>query len=258
MFFRTSSRPSPLARWLHLAALVALLVSTHFGSLSAQAQSPAQVKRSRNVPGQRAVVIDERLSALRTRPDIKAPLTQRLRRGRVVGLLGLSRGKQGGPRFQYIAVTRNTRGWILAEALVRPGHEGDAERLMKLINEANDDFMRARLARLCADEFRHTAAASQALLALGQAAEHAAERLSREAKRRAGDEDPGAGISKRDYLLNYAGLDRYNRAGITFDYDEAAERIVYDGGAYRELLRKYPRSAEAQEARQRLEKLGKR
>jgi hypothetical protein len=54
-------------------------------------------------------------------------------------------------------------------------------------------------------------------------------------------------------LLNYAGLDRYNRIGITFDYDTAAERIVYDGAAYRELLRKYPRSAEANEARQRLE-----
>jgi hypothetical protein len=56
-------------------------------------------------------------------------------------------------------------------------------------------------------------------------------------------------------MLNYVGLDRYNKLGITFDYDEASERLLYDGGAYYEILRNYPRSQEAIEARARLERL---
>ncbi len=56
-------------------------------------------------------------------------------------------------------------------------------------------------------------------------------------------------------MLSFNGLDRYNRAGVTFDYDEARDLIVYDGAAYRELLRRYPRSAEAAIARERLAKL---
>jgi len=205
----------------------------------------AQTRRKTFVPGQRAIVIDDRLSALRAQADVKAPLQQRLRRGRAVGILGAKRGKDG-QQFLRVAVSRNTRGWVLAEAVVKSGSAPDAERLLKLIEETTDDFAKARLARLCADEFRATKQAPRCLVALAEAAEHAAERLTRDAKRRVGDEEPGAGLSKRDYFLNFAGLDRYNRGGVTFDYDEAAERIVYDGAAYRELQRRYPKSAEAQ------------
>jgi hypothetical protein len=128
---------------------------------------------------------------------------------------------------------------------------------MKLIEETRDEFVKARLAKLCADEFRNTKFGPKALVILGEAAESAAERLTRDAKRRVGDDEPNAGLGKRDYLLNYAGLDRYNRIGVTFDYDEAADRMVYDGAAYRELLRRYPRSDEARGTREKLEKLGK-
>ena len=217
----------------------------------------AQTKRKTYVPGQRAVVVEERLSALRVQADVKAPLEQRLRRGRAVGVLGAKRGKDG-QQFLRVAVSRNTRGWLLAAAVVKSGNAADAERLLKLIEETNDDFTKARLARLCADEFRTTRQAPRCLLLLGESAEHAAERLTRDSKRRVGDEEPSAGLSKRDYFLNFAGLDRYNRAGVTFDYDPVAERISYDGGAYRELLRRYPRSEEVKEAREKLEVKAKR
>jgi hypothetical protein len=211
----------------------------------------AQTRRKVYVPGQRAVVFDERLSALRARPDVKAALGQRLRRGRAVGILGTTIGKDGA-KFLRVAVSRNTRGWVLADAVVRPGHAADAERLMKLIEETDDEFTKARLAKLCAEEFRSTKFAPKALMILGAAGESAAERLTRDAKRRTGEDEPNAGIRKRDHLLNYVGLDRYNRIGVTFDYDEASNRVVYDGAAYRELLRRYPRSDEAQVAREKL------
>lgn len=208
----------------------------------------AQTKRKTSVTGRRAIVVDERLSVLRTQPDVKAQLKQRLRRGRVIGILAIRKAKDGG-QFLQVSVTRNTRGWILAEAVVKSGDSADAARLLKLIEESEDDFIKARLAKLCAEEFRLTAPAPSCLLKLGEAAERAADRLTRDAKRRVGNQEPSTGLSKRDYFLNFTGLDRYNRIGVMFDYDQSADRIVYDGVAYRELLRRYPNSAEAEIAK---------
>lgn len=208
----------------------------------------AQTKRKTPVTGQRAIVVDERLSVLRTQPDVKAQLKQRLRRGRVIGILATRKARDGG-QFLQISVTRNTRGWILAEAVVKSGNSADAARLLKLIEESEDDFIKARLAKLCAEEFRSTAPAPRCLLKLGEAAERAAERLTRDAKRRVGNEEPSTGLSKRDYFLNFTGLDRYNRIGVMFDYDQSADRIIYDGAAYRELLARYTNSAEAETAK---------
>jgi hypothetical protein len=237
--------------------VVAALTLTFCTSHTARAQTFAVKQRRQFVPGRRAVVIDDRLAALRAAPDIKAPLVQRLRQSRAVGIIGPARAGRGGLRFYPVAVTRNTRGWLVAEAVIRPRHAQDAARLMKLIEETDDAFARARLGRLCADEFRGMAVAPRALLALGRAAEEAAARLTRDARRWAGvaAEEAGGRLGGREYALNYVGLDRYNRLGVTFNYDETTGRIVYDGAAYRELVRKYPRSAEAKEARERLMKV---
>ncbi len=218
-----------------------------------------QAKRNVLLPGRHAIVFDERVSALRAQPDVKAPLVQRLRRGRVVGVLGATRNKAGA-RFLRVAISRNTQGWILTDAIARPGSPADAEKLIRFIEETNDDFTKAKLAQLCADEFRATKLAPRALLILGDSAQRAAERLTRDAKRRIGDEEAIGGIrglSRRFYFLNFVGLDRYNRIGVTFDFDQAEDRIVYDRGAYRELLRRYPRSDEARTAREKLDGLVK-
>lgn len=228
---------------------------TIFTTISAQTFSPK--KRKQNFPGQRAIIYDERLSALRTEPDVKAQLVSRLRRNREIGIIGTPRSTNGGPLFYPVAISRNVRGWVIAEALARPQRGHDAARLMSLIEDTKDDFGRARLARLCADQYRGLEFAPRALLALGEAAERAASKLSRDAQKRVGDPDETLDrrISEREYMLNYVGLDRYNKLGITFDYDEANQRLIYDGGAYREILKKYSRSAEAIEAKARLEKL---
>ena len=233
--------------------LIRTLFATLFVVISTSFISEAQTKRKLFIPGRRAVVVDERLSALRTQPDAKSKIKQRLRRGRAVGILGAATA-QNGTRFLLVAMSRNTRGWVLAEAITRAGNAADAERLLKLIEETEDDFAKARLARLCADEFRATGVAPKALMILASAAEKAADRLTREARRRSGDEEPKAGLNKRDYFLNYVGLDRYNRIGVMFDFDENGDRIVYDGRAYRELLRRYPKSDDAKTAIERVAK----
>jgi hypothetical protein len=215
----------------------------------------AQSSRKVVLPGPRGVIFDERISALRVRPDVKAPIKQRMRRGRRVGILG-SRTARDGAKFFRVAVSRNTYGWVLADAVIRPGVAADAQRLMRLIEETRDDFTKLRLARICADEFKSTGFAPKALMILGEAAESEAGKLSRDALRRIGEADlkslPIAGLTRRGFILSYVGLDRYNRIGVTFDYDTASDRIVYDGAAYRELLRLYPRSAEARTAREKL------
>jgi hypothetical protein len=237
-----------------LTALGAVVVMFTIVFTSASAQTFAIKKRKQHIPGQQAIVYDERLSALRTQPDVKAQLISRLHRDRAVGIIGAPRSTNGGPLFYPVAISRNVRGWIIAEALARPQRGQDATRLMSLLEDTKDEFVRARLARLYADQYRGLALAPRALLALGQASEQAATKLSREAKRRVGelDETLDKNLSDRAYMLNYVGLDRYNKLGITFEYDEARERLVYDGDAYRELLKKYPRSPEAAEANTRL------
>jgi hypothetical protein len=60
------------------------------------------------------------------------------------------------------------------------------------------------------------------------------------------------GAPAASYFLNYNGLDRYRRLGVVFDFDPASQSYRYDGAAFREILRRHPRSPEAEEARRRL------
>ncbi len=196
-----------------------------------------------SLPGRRGVIVDERLSAIRAAPDAKARLIQRPGRGRAVGILG-SRRTAGGERYYRVAISRNRRGWILQDAVARSGHAADAEKVLGLIGEKTDDYSRAALARLCASEFRRTQVAPKCLLRLAESAGRAADRLTRDAARRL---DPARmqPEERRLFFLNYSGLDRYNRLGIHFDFDAGSNRLVYDGAAGRELMRRYPRSPEA-------------
>jgi hypothetical protein len=238
-------------------ALVCVICLTLSLLATTSAQTFSIKKRKKSIPGQRAVVYDDRLSALRTEPDVKAQLVMRLHRDREVGILGAARSVPGGPLFLPVAVSRNVRGWIIAEAIARPQREQDAARLMSLLEDTKDDFARARLARLCAEQYRGSELAARALLTLGEAAERAASKLSREAQKRVGtaEETLEKNLRERDYLLNYVGLDRYNKLGITFDYDTVSEQLIYDGGAYREILKKYPRSVAVKDAQDRLARL---
>lgn len=221
-----------------LGCLLAVWVFLYAGA----ALTPGRAKPF--IPGRRALVIDERISSLRERPDSRAAIIQRLRRGREVGIVGYGTGA-GGTRFLRVAVSRNREGWVLADAIAVPGKSADSRRLLRLIDETADDFARVRLARLCADEFRNSPAAPAALLRLAEAADRIAERLTLDAAKKLGSDPPIPGLKARDIFLNFSGLDRYSRIGLTFDFSEEEGRFVYDGKARREILRKYPRSEEA-------------
>jgi hypothetical protein len=216
----------------------------------------AYPQRKRRAPagGQQAVVIDERLAALRDEASLTARLVQRLSRGRAVSITGARRGVEG-TSFYHVAVTRRTRGWLPAESLASPTRAGDDERFLRLIR-GSEEFARIARARIFLENFPRSPLRPAVLLLLGDEAEAAASRLSRDAVRRLDAREMAAGGAPLEsYFLNFNELDRYNKQGITFVFDRAAKRFRYDGASWREIVRRYPRSPEAAEARRRLDAL---
>jgi hypothetical protein len=218
--------------------------------------APPAFAQKKRLPrgGNIAVVADERLAALRAAPSLSAHLIRRLSRGRFVSVRATKRNHEG-LFFCHVVVTRRTSGWIQNEALVMSARVGDDERLAHLIG-GTDEFERIARARIFLDTFSRSALRPKVLLALGDAAEEAAGQLTREATRRfERREIPTDGAPEFSYYLNYNGLDRYNRQGVTFSFDREKRQFHYDGAAWRDILRKYPSSQEATEAAKRLQNL---
>ena len=213
----------------------------------------ASAQKLRAPPGGHvAVVADERLAALRSVPEPSARLLRRLSRGRLVSIRGASRSRDG-LVFYHVAVTRRTSGWLQSEAVIASWRSGDDRRLLRLIGGA-DEFDRVARARIFLDAFQRSSLRPRVLLIFGDAAEEAAAKLSREAERRFEKRElPADGAPEFSYYLNYSGLDRYNRQGVTFTFDRSAKQFHYDGAAWREIIQRYPNSPEAVEGKKRLE-----
>lgn len=201
--------------------------------------------------GRLAVVVDERLAALRATPQPNGKLVRRLSRGRLVAIRSFKTTADG-ITFLLVNVTRRTHGWIQRDAVVTPSRSGDDRRLLILI-QRSDGFDRIARARIFLDHFPHSPVRPEVLLLLGDTAESLAEKLSLDAARRL-KEDLGD-APEFSYYLNYTGLDRYNRQRVGFVFDKTTKRFHYDGAAWRELIRVYPRSFAASEARKRLDLL---
>lgn len=226
----------------HKLALCLLLV---FIPITASAQ------RKPPVGGRLAIVVDERLAALRTAPQLTGKLVRRLGRGRLVAVRSLKTGPDG-VTFFLVNVTRRTRGWIQREALVSPSRLGDDRRLFDLIR-GSQGFDRISRSRIFLDHFPRSPLRPEVLLLLGDSAEEAAEKLSKSAARTINKSMNAA--PEFTYYLNYSSLDRYNRLRITFVFDQSTKLLHYDGAAWRELIRRYPKTPQAAEARKRLEVL---
>ena len=215
---------------------------------------PLTTFAKRRVPagGRLAVVVDERLSALRATPELNGVLLRRVGRGAFVAIRGEKKNRAG-VVFYRVNVTSRTSGWMQREALVSASRSGDDARLLRLI-KGSDDFDRIVRARIFLNTFSFSELRPEVLMIYAQAAEDVASRLSRDASRRLDENEMNAGGAPLfSYYLNFNELDRYNRQGITFLFDAREKRFRYDGEAWQELVRRYPKSPEAVEARKRLE-----
>ena len=233
-----------------LSVPVKRIAAAAFVLLLTTSVSEAQKRRRPPAVGSAAVVVDERLSALRDAPGPAAGLVRRLGRGSFVAVTG--ERAAGGITYLRVLLTRRTSGWLQAEAVVRPSRAGDDARLLRLVR-GSAEFDRLARARIMLEAFPRSTLRPAALLIFGDAAAEAAERLTREARRRL---DPGemsaGGASPASYYFNYNGLDRYRRLGVVFDFDPTSRRYRYDGAAFREILRRHPHTPEAAEASARL------
>jgi len=198
--------------------------------------------------GRLAVVVDERLAALRATPQLNGTLVRRLSRGRLVAVRS-SKITGDGITILLVNVSSRTHGWIQRDAVVSPTRSGDDRKLLTLIQHS-DGFDRIARARIFLDYFPRSPFRPEILLLLGDTAESLAAKLSQDAARRLNDDLGDA--PEFTYYLNYTGLDRYNRQHVGFVFDKTTKRFHYDGAAWRELIRRYPRTHQASIARERL------
>jgi hypothetical protein len=197
--------------------------------------------------GRLGVVVDERLAALRATPQLNGKLVRRLSRGRLVAIRSFN--TSDGVTFLLVNVSSRTHGWIQREAVVSPSRSGDDRRLLTLIQRSTG-FDRLARARIFLDHFPRSPVRPEVLLLLGDTAESLAEKLSLDAARRLKDDLGDA--PEFSYYLNYTGLDRYNRQRVGFVFDRTTKRFHYEGAAWRELIRRYPKTSQAAEARKRV------
>jgi hypothetical protein len=207
--------------------------------------------------GRLAIVVDERLAALRREPRLNGRLVKRLSRGRLVAIRA-SRKTADGVVFLLVNVTTRTHGWIQREAVVSAGRTEDDRFLLDLI-KASHGFDRIARARIFLDHFPRSPLRPQVLLLLSNTAEEMAAKLSRDAAKRLqefnGRAETAGTAPEFSYFLNYSALDRYNRQRVLFIFNRTTKRFHYDGAAWRELIRRYPKTPEATEARERLAQL---
>jgi hypothetical protein len=198
--------------------------------------------------GRLAIVVDERLAALRATPQLTGRLVRRLGRGRLVAIRSMKTGPDG-IAFFLVNVTRRTHGWIQREAVASPSRTGDDLKLLGLIQHS-EGFDRISRARIFLDHFPRSPLRPAVLLLLGDSAEEAADSLTKSAARRLNEMTKAA--PEFSYFLNYSGLDRYNRLRVKFVFDKSTKHFHYDGAAWRELTHRYPKTPQAAEARKRL------
>jgi len=199
--------------------------------------------------GRLAVVVDERLAAVRATPQLTGKLVRRLGRGRMVAVRS-ARTSPDGITFFLVNVSSRTHGWIQREALASPSHAGDDRKLLELI-KSSEGFDRISRARIFLDHFQRSSFGPEVLLLLGDTAEEVSSQLTTAATRKLNE--PLGSAPEFSYFLNYTGLDRFNRLRITFIFNPSTKRFHYDGSAWRELIRHHPNSPAAAAARKRLE-----
>lgn len=212
---------------------------------------PVEVFAQRKAPtgGRLAVVVDERLSALRVTPQLNGKLVRRLGRGRLVAVRSV-KTNSAGVTFFFVNVTTRTRGWIQRESVVSPSRAGDDHRLFTLIRNSHG-FDRIARSRIFLDHFRRSSLRPAVLLLIGDTAEEVAPKLIRNLK------SVELEAPESTYYLNHPTLDRYNRQNVHFIFNSSTKRFHYDGAAWRLLLRNHANTPEAIAARQRLQELAK-
>lgn len=203
-----------------------------------------------SVPG---TVIDERLAVLRAEPGLLAIPLQRMQHGRA--LLIHNTREVSGIVYYEVSLDKDKRGWVQSEAIVTTIKNGDDERLVKLI-QASEGFEQIERATIFIETFFRSPLRPAILLYTGDLIEETSEKLTLDANRKlVKDEMAVTGAPEHSFFLNYNGLDRYRKLGIVFLFNTSTKYFHYDGGYWKEVIKDFPTSKEATEAKKRMESL---
>ena len=232
------------------------LISLVFIINASAQQKRRVVSKAKNPPAAKfpgaAIVVDERLSVLRSEPSFAAKPVQRMRTGRIVMISG-SRVADG-VTFYRINAAPNY-GWVQAEAVFSKARRGDDARLAKLV-QSSDGFEQIERAGIFLETFPDSPLRPAILLLLGDLMEEFALKLSAEATRRLDRREMAATDAPlHSFYLNYVSLDRYRKININFVFNSNTKLFHYDGAGWREIIKKFPQSAEAVEAQKRVDSL---
>lgn len=203
--------------------------------------------------GSTAVVIDETLSVLRSKPSLFAEPIQRMRRGRKIVIQGVA--EADGVRFYKVAAPPTNFGWVQSDAVFGTFRSTDEERLVRLI-QASDGFDQIEIAVEFFNLYPKSPFRPVILLLFGDLLEEVAAKLSKDSSSRLTRREMAAsGAPAHSYFLNFVSLDRYRKLGIIFLFNPATRSFHYEGASWKEIIAKFPSSAEAAEAQKRLDSL---
>ena len=203
--------------------------------------------------GSTAIVIDESLSVLRSKPSLFAEPIQRMRRGRKVVIQGVA--EADGIKFYKVAAPPTNVGWVQADAVYGIFRPNDEERLARLV-QASDGFDQIEIATEFFNLYPKSSFRPAILLLFGDLLEEVAAKLSKDSATRLPRREMSAsGAPVYSYYLNFVSLDRYRKLGIIFLFNAATRSFHYDGASWKEIADKYPQSNEAVEAKKRLDSL---
>jgi hypothetical protein len=211
-----------------------------------------EAQKRKTLRTESAVVVDERLSVLRIKPSLYADPVVRMRRGRVLQILGSADGD--GVKFYRVA-SSSRGGWIQREAVAVRSRSDDEMRLARLVQTA-DGFGRIELAIQFLKIYPGSKLRPAMLMLYGDLLEEVAAKLTRDAALRLRSSELAAsGAPTHSYFLNFNPLDRYRRLGIRFLFNPSTRSFHYDGASWREIVQKHRASKESEDARIRLDKL---
>lgn len=212
-----------------------------------------QMSKSPQIVGTYGIVIDERLSVLRSEPSFFSREIQRMRLGRNVYISGVKQNE--GVTFYKVTAIPNFYGWVQSDAIVSKNNPGDDERLAKIV-QAIDAFDQIEVASMFLDTFTKSNFRPAILLLYGDLIEEQARKLSTDASKRLIRREMAATVAPlHSFYLNYVGLDRFRKLDIVFLFNVETKQFHYNGKSWDELIKKYPNSQEAIEAKKRIESL---
>jgi hypothetical protein len=231
-----------------------LLILNSFDAQAQQRRSGVKIKPKTSITepqeGNKAVVIDDRLSVLLAEPSLFARPIQRMRTGRNVVILGEK--KADGVSFYQISAPPIRTGWVQAEAVINTFRKGEDIRIVQLI-QATEGFEKIQRMKIFLDTFPESNLRPAVLLLMGDILEELAVKVSKDAGRKLDRREMAAsGAPLHSFYLSYNSLDRYRKLGIGFLFNVDTKTIHYDGAGWKEIIENFPKSSESPEAQKRV------